>query len=289
MKLDLAQLLAAARLAADRAAAYLREQEGTLPPEAWAEKRPSDFVTAIDRTAERIIAEILLREAPASRVVGEELTPDDHRDGLTWIVDPLDGTTNYLHRFPFYAVSIAAVLDGEPLAGVVVHVSPGIRYHAVRGGGAWQDDRRIHVSAVTAPRLALIGTGFPYSELEHLALYQRQFAAVVAGSGGVRRPGSAALDLCDVAAGRFDGFWEYSLHAWDMAGGALLVEEAGGRVTKIDGSPFETEVGSICAANPALHGPLVQALASSRAHPANSRDGLAELLPPEVASKIRGG
>lgn len=265
MNLDLAQLLAAARLAAERAAAYLRGQEGTLPPEAWAEKRPSDFVTAIDRAAERIIAEILLREVPASRVVGEELTPDERRDGLVWIVDPLDGTTNFLHRFPIYAVSIAAVLDGEPLAGVVVHVPPGICYHAVRGGGAWQGDRRLHVSTVTAPRLALIGTGFPYSELEHLPRYQRQFAAVVAGSGGVRRPGSAALDLCDVAAGRFDGFWELALSPWDVAAGALLVREAGGLVTDHDGGADVTaRRGSVVAANPAIHAWLRDVIRAAR-------------------------
>jgi len=268
VKSDLAQLLAAARLAADRAAAYLRDQEGTLPPEAWSEKRPSDFVTAIDREAERIVAEVLLREVPGSRVVGEELTPDDRRDGLTWIVDPLDGTTNYLHRFPMYAVSIAAVAEGEPLAGVVVHVSQGICYHAVRGGGAWQDERPLRVSAVTTPRLALIGTGFPYSEMAQLPLYQRQFAAVVRGSGGVRRPGSAALDLCDVAAGRFDGFWELALSPWDVSAGALLVREAGGVVTDHSGGTDVTSRrGSIVAGNPAIHAWLFDLLRGCREVP----------------------
>ena len=254
MKSDLTQLLSAARLAADRAAAYLRSREGSLAPEAWAEKRPSDFVTEVDRTAEAMIADVLLAAVPGSRVVGEELTPDGGRDGLTWIVDPLDGTTNFLHRFPMYAVSIAAVEGGEPLAGVVTHVPAGITYHAVRGGGAWQDERRLRVSTVGAPRLALIGTGFPYSEMDQLPLYQRQFAAVVRGSGGVRRPGSAALDLCDVAAGRFDGFWELALSPWDVAAGALLVREAGGVVTDLDGSPDVTSRrGSVLAGNPAIH------------------------------------
>jgi len=254
VKSDLAQLLSAARLAADRAAAYLRSREGSLPPDAWTEKRPSDFVTEVDRTAEEMIAEVLLREVPSSRVVGEELTPDGGRDGLTWIVDPLDGTTNFLHRFPMYAVSIAAVEGGEPLAGVVTHVPAGICYHAVRGGGAWQDERRLRVSIVTAPRLALIGTGFPYSEMEQLPLYQRQFAAVVRGSGGVRRPGSAALDLCDLAAGRFDGFWELALSPWDVAAGALLVREAGGVVTDHDGDPDVTSRrGSVLAGNPVIY------------------------------------
>jgi myo-inositol-1(or 4)-monophosphatase len=254
VKSELTQLLAAAQLAADRAAAFLREQEGRLGPESWSEKRPSDFVTEVDLAAERLIAEVLEREVPGSRVVGEELTPDGAREGLTWIVDPLDGTTNFLHRFPMYAVSIAAVRDGEPLVGVVVHVPAGIRYHAVHGGGAWQDGRRIAVSAVREPRLALVGTGFPYSELEQLPLYQRQFAAVVRGSGGLRRPGSAALDLCDVAAGRFDGFWELALQPWDVAAGALLVREAGGVVTDhAGGSDITTRRGSVVAGNPAIH------------------------------------
>ena len=247
MKSELTQLLAAAQLAADRAAAFLREQEGRLGPESWSEKRPSDFVTEVDLAAERLIAELLVSEVPGSRVVGEEFTPDGAREGLTWIVDPLDGTTNFLHRFPMYAVSIAAVRDGEPLVGVVVHVPAGIRYHAVHGGGAWQDGRRIAVSAVREPRLALVGTGFPYSELEQLPLYQRQFAAIVRGSGGVRRPGSAALDLCDVAAG------------------ALLVREAGGVVTDHAGSTdVTTRRGSVVAGNPAIHAWLRDLLAATR-------------------------
>lgn len=254
MKSEFTQLLAAAQLAADRAATFLREQEGRLGPESWREKRPSDFVTEVDLATERLIAEVLEREVPGSRVVGEELTPEGSHEGLTWIVDPLDGTTNFLHRFPMYAVSIAAVRDGEPLVGVVVHVPAGIRYHAVRGGGAWQDGRRIVVSAVREPRLALVGTGFPYSEMEQLPLYQRQFAAVVRGSGGLRRPGSAALDLCDVAAGRFDGFWELALQPWDVAAGALLVREAGGVVTDhAGGSDITTRRGSVVAGNPAIY------------------------------------
>ncbi len=265
MKSELTQLLAAAQLAADRAAAFLREQEGRLGPESWSEKRPSDFVTEVDREAERMIADVLLRHVPGSRVVGEELTPDGARDGLTWIVDPLDGTTNFLHRFPMYAVSIAAVEDREPLVGVVVHVSAGARYHALKGGGAWQDGRRIAVSAVREPRLALVGTGFPYSEMDQLPLYQRQFEAIIRGSGGVRRPGSAALDLCDVAAGRFDGFWELALSPWDVAAGALLVREAGGVVTDHDGNTDVTSHrGSIVAGNPAVYAWLRDVLRSMR-------------------------
>jgi myo-inositol-1(or 4)-monophosphatase len=265
VKTDVAQLLAAAQLAAGRAAEYLRVQEGRLGPEAWGEKRRADFVTEVDVAAERLIAETLLGAVPESSVVGEELSPDGGSSGLVWIVDPLDGTTNFLHRFPMYAVSIAAALDGDLQVGVVHHVPAGIRYHAVRGGGAWQDGQRIRVSSVTAPRQALIGTGFPYSEIGQIPLYQRQFAAVIAESGGLRRPGSAALDLCDVAAGRFDGFWELALSPWDVAAGALLVREAGGLVTDHEGhADVCRRRGSVVAGNPAIHAWLRDLLAATR-------------------------
>lgn len=266
MKFDLAQLLAAAQLAAGRAGEYLRTQEGRLGPLDWGEKRRADFVTEVDVAAERLIAETLLGAVPDSSVVGEELSPDAAPEGLVWIVDPLDGTTNFLHRFPVYAVSIAAALDGELLVGVIQHVPADIRYHAVRGGGAWQDGTRLAVSAIAEPRQALIGTGFPYSEIGQIPLYQRQFAAVIAGSGGLRRPGSAALDLCDVAAGRFDGFWELALSPWDVAAGALLVREAGGLVTDHDGRPeVISRRGSIVAGNPAIYAWLRELLRSCRA------------------------
>jgi myo-inositol-1(or 4)-monophosphatase len=266
---DLAQLLAAAQLAADRAAAFLLEQEGRLGPEAWAEKRPADFVTEVDLAAERLIAGVLRDAVPGSRVVGEELSPDAPvTAGLTWIVDPLDGTTNYLHRFPWYAVSIGAARDGELLAGVVAHVPTGARYHAVKGGGAWRGRERLAVFRVRDPRQALIGTGFPYSELGQLPLYAKQFAAVIRGSGGLRRPGSAALDLCDVAAGRFDGFWELALSPWDVAAGALLVREAGGLITDHEGGEDVIgRRGSVVAGNPAIHAWLRGVLAQTAPEP----------------------
>src|SRR3990170_336247 len=257
---DTAQLLEAAQLAADRAAAFLREQEGRLAPEAWSEKGQGDFVTEVDRETERIVAGTLLGAAPGSRVVGEELTPGALGTGLVWVVDPLDGTTNFLHRFPYYAVSIGAVLDGVPIVGVVRHVPPGIRYHAVRGGGAWQDGARLAVSRVAEPKHALIGTGFPFKYVHLLPRYQRQFAAVMSRAAGVRRPGSAALDLCDVAAGRYDGFWELVLAPWDVAAGTLIVREAGGRVTRLDGGPLGLESGSLLAGNPRMHAALAAIL-----------------------------
>ena len=266
---DAAQLLAAAQLAADRGAAFLREQEGLQGPERWSLKGRADFVTEVDRETERLITGTLTEAAPGSRVIGEELSPGALPAGLVWVVDPLDGTTNFLHRFPFYAVSIAAVRDGEILAGVVEHVPPKLRYFATRGGGAYLGDSPLHVSTIVEPRHALIGTGFPFKYVELLPRYQRQFAGILARSAGIRRPGSAALDLCDVAAGRFDGFWELALEAWDVAAGTLIVREAGGVVTDPLGNGDVLRHGPVVAGNPAIHRWLLGILEaeSSAPHP----------------------
>ena len=232
----------------------------------WAAKGPADFVTEVDREAERIIAETLTAAAPGSVVVGEELspallTPDPRPQApVVWIVDPLDGTTNYLHRFPVYAVSIAAAVDGELIAGLVHHVPLGIRYTATRGGGAWQDGRRLAVSALTDPKHALIGTGVPFGDMTQWGRYHRQIEAVSAGTAGIRRPGSAALDLCDVAAGRYDGFWELKLAPWDVAAGTLLVREAGGVVTDLDGRDDVLRHSSVVAGNMTMHSWLLDTL-----------------------------
>ena len=272
MNPDARQLLSAAQLAADRAAAFLRRQEGRLAPEQWSEKGRADFVTEVDRESERLIAETLHAAFPGSAIVGEELTPSaagagSLPAGLAWVVDPLDGTTNFLHRFPCYAVSIGALVDGEPLAAVVQHVSRGIRYQATQGGGAWQDGTPLAVSTVREPRHALIGTGFPFKNMDQLPLYQAQFAAVSGAAAGVRRPGSAALDLCDVAAGRFEGFWELLLAPWDVAAGTLIIREAGGLVTGLAGETQVVRHGAIVAGNPAIHAWLLALLNEAAAHP----------------------
>jgi len=246
-------LLSAAVTAAERAASYLRSARRPDGPAGWTVKDQRDFVTEVDRTSERLITEVLHAATPDGRVVGEELNPVLVRDGLVWIVDPLDGTTNFLHDIPAWAVSIAAAVDGVLQAAVVFDVPHGERYEAAKGGGAHLAGRPLRVSPIVAPEFALIGTGFPFKNIARLDEYQRHFAAIAQATSGIRRPGAAAIDLAWVAAGRFDGFWELNLAPWDLAAGVLLVREAGGIVTDLDGDEDILRHTSIVAGNPDMH------------------------------------
>ncbi len=229
-------------------------------PSGWGLKGTSDYVTAVDRDTERHIGEMLLRGAPGSVVLGEELSPDFPTADLVWVVDPLDGTTNYLHRYPAYGVSVAAVADGALVAGVVVDVERNILYHATAGAGAWCGEERLAVSHISAPEHALIGTGFPFKVPELLPRYLRQFTILLQATGGIRRAGAASLDLVDIALGRFDGFWELYLAPWDVAAGALIVREAGGMITDLEGDDDVTRHGAIVAGNPTIHAWLLSVL-----------------------------
>jgi myo-inositol-1(or 4)-monophosphatase len=249
-------------MAAARAGSYLAGVQRPAGPADWTLKGARDFVTEVDRATERIIVDVLLTGEPDSRVVGEELAPELVTDGLVWIVDPLDGTTNFLHGFPSYAVSIGASLDGRLLAGVVVDVPRSMTYWAADGAGAWLGDQRLRVSSIDNPEFALIGTGFPFRDTSRLEEYQRQFALVAKGTSGIRRPGAAALDLVDVAAGRFDGFWEQRLSAWDIAAGTMLIREAGGLVTDLRGRDIGIEHTSVVAGNPHIHSWLIHTFES---------------------------
>ncbi|HKP50593.1 MAG TPA: inositol monophosphatase family protein, partial [Gemmatimonadales bacterium] len=222
-------------------------------PSGWTLKGRRDFVTEVDRTAEGIIRNVLQNGSGDTRIIGEELSPDIVTEGLVWVVDPLDGTTNFLHGYPSYAVSIAAALNGVLEAAVVHHVPRNETYHATRNGGAWMGNRRLQVSRINDPEYALIATGFPFRDLTGLDEYQKQFGRVAAGTSGIRRPGAAALDLADVAAGRFDGFWEQHLSAWDIAAGCLLIREAGGVVTDFGGRDVGIEHSGVVAGNPDMH------------------------------------
>jgi myo-inositol-1(or 4)-monophosphatase len=246
-------LVRLAQVAAERAAGYVRGVERPANPASWTRKAVNDFVTHVDREAERLVSETLLAGEPGSVVMGEELSPTRQAAGLLWVVDPLDGTTNYLHGYPQYAVSVGAVIDGVLAAGAVADVVRQVTYTGTRGGGAWCGGTRLSVSASTTPAAALIGTGFPFRTPDLLPRYLRQFAAVSGATSGIRRAGAAALDLIDVAAGRLDAFWELDLAAWDVAAGTLIVREAGGVVTDTSGSDDVVRQGPIVAGNPSMH------------------------------------
>ncbi len=254
--LDLA--VTAARAAGD----YLRTAPARRDPSGWTTKGRADWVTDVDRTAEALIRDILLAGTPGAAIIGEELSPALVTGGLTWIVDPLDGTTNFLHGFPAFAVSIAAAHDGRLQAAAVLHVPLDRLTTATLGGGAWENGSRIAVSAIADPAHALIGTGFPYSDFTRIDEYLQQLGRVAHHATGVRRPGSAAIDLADVAAGRFEGFWEQRLSAWDIAAGTLLIREAGGLVTDPGGRDLGVEHGAVVAGNPPIHRWLLETLAS---------------------------
>lgn len=253
-------LVDVARAAAAAGAQQLR----ALPRPAladWTEKARRDFVTEVDRQVEAQIGTLLRDAVPGSVVLGEELSPTAARDAaVVWIVDPLDGTTNFLHGYPQYAVSIGCLVEGTLAVGVVHDVARDLVYHGAAGHGAWRGAQRLRGSSITDPRRALVGTGFPFKDMDPLDRYLRQLGAVLRASSGARRTGAASLDLADVAAGRLDAFWELALAPWDVAAGVVLIREAGGLVTTLDGDADVLQGGSIVAGNPALYRWLIELL-----------------------------
>ncbi len=268
---DSLDLLDLAARAAERAGAYIRQaapsasrsETASSPQRPWEPKGHHDWASEVDREAERLITETLRAGTPHAGVVAEESSPDLVRSGLVWIVDPLDGTTNFLHGYQQYAVSVAAAIDGVLEAGVVLDVTRECRYGALRGRGAWCGSERLSVSDDAEPGRALLGTGFPFKYLEHLDGYLAQFRRLLPATSGIRRTGSAALDLADVAAGRLDGFWELQLAPWDIAAGVLLVREAGGLVTDLSGHDIGVEHCAVVAGGPSMHAWLLRQLAAS--------------------------
>ncbi|MDH5485625.1 MAG: inositol-1-monophosphatase [Gammaproteobacteria bacterium] len=223
-------------------------------------KAKNDFVTQVDHKAEKAIIDTLLQAYPDHSILGEETGLTDNNSDYQWIIDPLDGTTNYLHGFPQFAVSIALAHKGRLEAAVVFDPVKNEMFTASKGNGAQLNDRRIRVTTQKNLPGALLGTGFPFKQPEHLDTYLATFKAVHPDTAGIRRAGSAALDLAYVAAGRLDGFWEIGLSPWDMAAGALLVREAGGIVTDFSGKANYLETGNIVAGAPKLYPALYEAI-----------------------------
>jgi myo-inositol-1(or 4)-monophosphatase len=256
-------LLDAAVAAAKVSADYIRSRESDRAQLEVREKQAADFVSDVDTGAETRIREVLDRLVPGSFVVGEEMSPTASTAGETvFVVDPLDGTTNFLHGFPAYSVSIGAMSEGVVVAGVVLNIPYGDLYTATLGGGAFRDGEAIRVSLVSQPNRALVGTGFPFKNLEFIESYVRQFERITRAQSGVRRAGSAALDLAWLASGKFDAFWELRLAPWDIAAGLLLVREAGGRVTDLEGRDIDPVSGPVVGSNGLLHDWLLESLAN---------------------------
>jgi myo-inositol-1(or 4)-monophosphatase len=231
-----------------------------------------DLVTEIDLRVEREFRARIADRFPDHVVLGEEFSSESDRDAAPeycWVFDPVDGTTNYAHGVPIFCSSLALEIRGVPAAAAVYDPSRKELFTAERGAGAWLNGAPLRVSRADALIDSLLCTGFPYSVQQKADTLVRVFAEFLKVSRAVRRLGSAAIDLCYVAAGRFDGFWEHALHPWDVAAGALIVEEAGGRVTNLEGRPFSSREGSVIATNGRIHDAMVRTIAS-----ASSGDGL---------------
>ncbi len=216
-------------------------------------KAAHDFVTAADVASERAVSAAIREAFPGHAILGEEEERADlHTPGPLWIIDPLDGTTNFIHGFPAFCVSVGCVQDGRVLAGAVLDPTRDELFAAARGAGSTLNGAAIRVTGRGTLADALIGTGFPFRQHQHVERYLDALRAVMAEVAGVRRAGSAALDLCYVACGRFDGFWEEALKPWDVAAGSLIIEEAGGVVTDFAGGDTWLERGNIVTGTPAV-------------------------------------
>ena len=224
-------------------------------------KRANDFVTEVDRGAEAAAIDVIAKAYPEHAILAEESGASAAAGAeYRWIIDPLDGTTNFIHGFPQYCVSIGLEHRGALAHGVVYDPIRNELFTASKGRGAFLNDRRIRVSKCQKLGDALVGTGFPFKELSRADLYLGQLRSLMEKSAGVRRAGAAALDLAYVACGRLDAFWELGLSPWDMAAGVLLIQEAGGLVGDLSGDQTFMESGDVCAASPKLFPPLLEAL-----------------------------
>ncbi len=251
--------------AARRAGQIINRASNDLDIVKVSTKQPNDFVTEVDQAAEAAIIEVLRDAYPNYGILAEESGLTSGRGGrdgeFQWIIDPLDGTTNFIHGLPQYAVSIALARSGVVEQAVVFDPNRNELFTASKGSGAFLNDRRIRVSRRTRLQDALIGTGFPYRSFDHVDSYLAIFKELTQKTAGLRRPGAASLDLCYVACGRYDGFWEFGLSPWDMAAGALVISEAGGLVSDLSGEPDFLDTGNIVAGTPKVFAPLLQLIA----------------------------
>jgi myo-inositol-1(or 4)-monophosphatase len=226
-------------------------------------KGKNDLVTEADVKAEKEILSVIGKEFPDDHILAEESSVEQVMpEGRTWLIDPIDGTTNFAHGFPVYCVSIGLWENREPKMGLVLEVSRGECFTAIKDAGAYLNGNSISVSKLDNPADALVGTGFPYNDLSLVDHYLQFFRMLMSNIQGVRRPGAASYDLCCVACGRFEGFYEYALNPWDVGAAALIVQEAGGKVTDWSGGNDWLFGKRIVAGNPALHAFLLDEIAN---------------------------
>ena len=249
--------------AAHRAGDFIVRKINKLPELKVEVKARNDFVSDVDRQAENLVIEELLKAYPGHAILAEESGAIEGQDEYRWIIDPLDGTTNFLHGFPHYAVAIACEHRGRLAHAVVYDPFKQETFAASRGDGATLNNRRIRVANRKSTQSALLATGFPFRAPDQLDDFMRVFAAFFDKVTDVRRNGSAALDLAYVAAGRLDGYWEDGLGPWDMAAGALIVREAGGLATDYSGEADFLEKGEIVAGNPRIVSDMLRTLATA--------------------------
>lgn len=253
-------MLTTAVKAARRAGAIINRAAQNLDALTVQNKQDNDYVSEVDRAAEEAIIDILLSAYPNHAILAEESGAKGESE-FQWIIDPLDGTTNYLHGFQQYGVSIALMHKGVITQAVIYDPARNDLFTASRGHGAYLNDHRLRVSKRINLKEALIGTGFPYRDFSNLDAYMAMFKEMLQKTSGVRRPGAACLDLAYVAAGRLDGFWEFGLNPWDIAAGVLLVQEAGGLVGDFRGEQNYLQSGDVLAGNPKIFGQLLQLIA----------------------------
>ena len=229
-----------------------------------AKKGPIDLVTKVDLEVERMCRGTIAKRFPSHSVLAEELDNETDRAGVRhrWVFDPVDGTVNYAHGLPIFCSCLALEVDGRPEVAAVFDPTRRELFTADRGVGAWLNGVPLRVSDAGAVLNAMLCTGFPYDVHETVDEVVGLFGAFVARARAVRRLGSAALDLCYVAAGRFDGFWEQRLHPWDLSAASLVVEESGGQVSRFDGTPFDTQCGQIVATNGRIHDAMIAVIAA---------------------------
>jgi myo-inositol-1(or 4)-monophosphatase len=250
--------LSVARQAALEAGALLKNFLGRVTQ--IGHKSETDLVTEADLQSEQLILESLRRHFPEDMFLTEETGQHGHGSKRMWLIDPLDGTINFTHELPFFAVSVAFQVQAETMLGVVYSPRTQELFEGVKGAGAFLNQRPITVSKTTKLIDSLLATGFPHTVHQNPGEVMKRFGNLAVRGQAIRRMGSAALDLCYVAAGRFAGFWEQDLKPWDTAAGALLVEEAGGRVTDFEGNPFNPFLKTVLASNSLIHEDLLAAL-----------------------------